>query len=379
VAKAGAYGTAAHLYYETGEGLETLTDGPVPWRVEDGPGVYRELMLGICPTTGATKAVETVPGAPDRDYDTHFPPDWLTGTADLVIVQDGAVYVEDLKTGKPEAARDNPQLLTLAYIAAVHYGASVATICIQNCPRYSSSYYRGKKAKSPQWRDSADYSLDDLTSWWYNLVLPAIQVATTSAPQENTAMGPACFFCDAKYDCEKYLDKNPGARYIQLRRREISAEKEEEENIMALKPGSYIGRITDAELGVATRGKNEGSQVLRVTFDVPNAGTMKHTITFAGDDKAITYRMKEAQYLGWDGKSASTMVKQILANTGEVAFDVEEVKTRDGRSFSAVRFPFEAPLAPVDKTGLRNLDNLFAAASAAATSNGRPAADDDDL
>ena len=127
-----------------------------------------------------------------RDYDAYGrEPDELAGTADLLNVVDGIVYVDDYKTGAPKPEDFYQwQLRFLALAAARHYGVTRARARVIHVSEYAVTIPFEEELDG----SALEHVADTIEGVWNE--------APTAAPKP----GPHCedHYCRAKSKCAGY-------------------------------------------------------------------------------------------------------------------------------------------------------------------------------
>ena len=115
------------LDWEQRDRLARVWEHLSAWIVEYRQPSWRaELKLAWDPTTDTGRVL---PSAGPRDYSAAKAEE-LTGTADVVSVEDGTVYVYDFKSGRAEADSYAPQMRALSLFAARAFGVDRAVAVV---------------------------------------------------------------------------------------------------------------------------------------------------------------------------------------------------------------------------------------------------------
>lgn len=206
--EAAAWGTGVHAYLRDCavmgvEAARKALPKKAPWRAcclaldpsalwAGASEVYAEVTLSLDLVTGTAQRLGTDLG---RDY-SSAPAGSLVGTADLVRVHDGDVWIYDYKTGhEVPRAEDSGQLAALAVAAARAWntlGAHVAIVRV----REDGSYEEDSYLLSP-W--DLDDALDRLRRTTERVEAARRLVVAGQTPDVTT--GPHCKHCPAFANC----------------------------------------------------------------------------------------------------------------------------------------------------------------------------------
>lgn len=211
-------GTAAHRYYETGElNHDTFLEVPEFERPEQRTWseVMHEWRFGWHIESG--NAVALPKGEYDRDYRGYDDGSWVMSSCDGAWVDDGVLYVEDLKTGAPQDALCE-QLVFIAECARrafKHEGP--VSIQILNATRYGyvGEARSGKKSKHAGVVAPSVLALEpeELKAHFERMIEPNVHEARRLAAcqedvqQAAAVSGKHCGFCPSKAYCQVYRAK----------------------------------------------------------------------------------------------------------------------------------------------------------------------------
>lgn len=200
--RAADIGTKIHTWKETGEIPEGFDekwfsglDRAVLW-----PYGRHEVVASYDVRTRTAAILPT--RQPHRAYPKDSSPFVIWGTIDLLAPPgiDGAVWVDDLKTGLPCDPSD-PQLLIAAVVATKVYACDKA---ITSCTRIDRKLRKGKATRA-----SAVFYLEELNAFedtvqdafgkWY---MESLRPKATTNRHLHTNEG--CRFCPARNNCNMY-------------------------------------------------------------------------------------------------------------------------------------------------------------------------------
>lgn len=205
-------GTAAHSYLETGvEQHDTFLEVPRFQRPEERTWseVKHEWRFGWNFIEDVFVALPK--GAADRDYNGYPEDKWIMGSADATWVDDGVLFMEDLKTGAPQEPVC-AQLVFLAYCAARAAGhVGGVSIQIMNATRFG---YKTKPAEAGKVSLRSNLlSMEELEGLFASMVREpmrealALEAGGDTAWQAAANPGRSCFFCPSKAYCQKFRSK----------------------------------------------------------------------------------------------------------------------------------------------------------------------------
>jgi hypothetical protein len=128
--------------------------------------------------------------------------------------------------------------------------------------------------------------------------------------------------------------------------------------------GSFTGKAVKAELG----SNKQGKPTVRWEMEVVEGEHKGKRAQYSGkfDAQNIKFTKRDMMSIGWQGKDAATFVEDVTKASAIVPFEAEivEFDRADGSksSWTAARMTGGAPLAPLDRSKLSEVNQWFAEA-----------------
>lgn len=274
--------------------------------------------------------------------------DWVPegfGTADAVIIGDGAIEVIDLKYGKGVRveARGNPQLRLYGLGASSLFSGlydfnTVRTTIIQ--PRLDHI-------------GSDEISLEELRLWAEKVIVPQARMAMDNTGY--TACGEWCRFCPAKSLCRKRAEYNLEMAKHTFKNPPLLSDEEIGEILTRADDlQRWAGDVQEYALQQALAGKHyegwklvEGRSVRKYSDEIKVAETLKA----AGFDEALLYERKlygitAMEKLVGKKRFAETLGGLIVKPAGKPVLVPESDKREAIHSAEAAKADFDDDIIP---------------------------------